>query len=257
MSLIITHRTTEAFAWQHWHISRPERLNAIGTTLAAELTDSLSLLRQTPSPEIRALVITAATVHRGDRSIWIAGGDLKELATLRTKSEARAYANTMRVFCEELERLPFPVITVMDGAAIGGGAELALAGDIRLATVRSSMEFKQLKIGLATGYGAASRLVQLLGKSKAQSLLYFCETLDAEQAHAGGLIHRLITSATPEDIGKAITPILSLEPAAVSAQKKMLRLAIEAPGAAHTWADDIFESIWLNETHAHTLSTWT
>ena len=256
MSLIINHRTTETHAWHHWHISRPERLNAIGTTLAAELTDSLALLRQSPPSDVRALVVTAATVHKGDRSIWIAGGDLKELAALRSRSEARAYAAMMRVFCEALERLPFPVITVMDGAAIGGGAELALAGDIRLATVRSSLEFKQLKIGLATGYGAASRLVQLLGKSKAQSLLYFSETVDAEQAHACGLIHRLITAATPEEIGKSILPILSLEPAAVAAQKKLLRLATEAPGAATTWSDDIFESLWLNETHARTLSSW-
>jgi enoyl-CoA hydratase/carnithine racemase len=256
MSLIITQRITEAFAWQHWHINRPERLNALGTTLAAELTDSLELLRQSPPADIRALVITAASVHKGDRSIWIAGGDLKELARLRDRRAAKAYASSMRVFCESLERLPFPVITVIDGAAIGGGAELALAGDIRLATVRSSLEFKQLKIGLATGYGAASRLVQLLGKSKAQSLLYFCETVDAEQAHASGLVHRLITGATPEEIGKAILPILSLEPTAVSAQKKMLRLATEAPGSANTWSDDIFESIWLNDSHASTLSSW-
>jgi enoyl-CoA hydratase/carnithine racemase len=254
MTIAITHHTTEAFGWQQWHISRPERLNALGTGLAAELADTLEYVRKNPAPGIRAIVITAETVVKGDRCFWIAGGDLKELSELGDKSSGRAYAKTMRLFCEGLEHLPIPVITVVDGAAIGGGAELALAGDIRLATVRSSFEFKQLKMGLATGYGAASRLVELLGKSRAQSLLYFCETTDAEDAHRQGLIHRLISSADPSGIGTAILPILQLEPAAVSAQKKMLHYATTYPDGDHTWADDVFESIWMNETHAKNLA---
>lgn len=254
MSISITNHTTEAFGWQRWHISRPERMNALGTTLAGELAETLALTRNNPPHAIRAIVITAENVTRGDKSIWIAGGDLKELAQVSTKAEGRAYANVMRTFCEGLEYLPMPVVTIVDGAAIGGGAELALAGDIRLATVRSSFEFKQLRLGLSTGYGAASRLTELLGKSRAQSLLYFCESLEAEEAHRVGLIHRLITSAGDDDIGKAIFPILQLEPTAVTAQKKMLRLATNLPAGNHTWSDEIFESIWMNETHAKNLA---
>ena len=228
-------------------------MNALGTTLAAELSETLDFVRKNPPAGIRAIVITAESVTKGDRCFWIAGGDLKELAELSEKSEGRAYARTMRLFCEGLEYLPAPVITVVDGAAIGGGAELALAGDVRLATVRSSFEFKQLKIGLATGYGAASRLIDLLGKSRAQSLLYFCESMDAETAHQQGIIHRLISSADPRGIGQAILPILQLEPLALAAQKKMLRCASQNPSGNHTWADDIFESIWMNDFHAQSL----
>ena len=256
MTISITNHVTETLTWQRWHISRPERLNALGTTLAAELADTLDLTRKSPPADIRAIVITAESITKGDKQIWIAGGDLKELSTLPRKSDGRAYAKTMRDFCEGLEYLPMPVITVIDGAAIGGGAELALAGDIRFATVRSSFEFRQLKVGLSTGYGAASRIIDLLGKSRAQSLLYFCESMDAESAHQSGLIHRLITSASVDDIGKSILPILKLEPVAVAAQKKMLRLASTVPGADHTWADDVFESIWMNETHARTLESF-
>jgi enoyl-CoA hydratase/carnithine racemase len=253
MTVKITNHSVEGFGWQQWHIARPERLNAIGTGLAGELSDTLDLIRKNPPAGIRAIVITAETVTKGDKSIWIAGGDLKELAMLKTKPEGRAYAKTMREFCEGLEYLTMPVVTVIDGAAIGGGAELALAGDVRFATVRSSLEFKQLKMGLATGYGAASRLVELLGKSRAQSLLYFSESLDAEEAHQQGLVHRLIPSASADDIGGAILPILRLEPAAVSAQKKLLRHTTTLSPGDHTWADDVFESIWLNETHVRNL----
>ena len=253
MTVKITNHSFEGFGWQRWHISRPEKLNAIGTGLAGELSDTLEFMTKEMPAGIRAIVITAETVTKGDKSIWIAGGDLKELALLKTKHEGRAYAKTMRAFCEGLEFLSLPVITVIDGAAIGGGAELALAGDVRFATVRSSLEFKQLKMGLATGYGAASRLIELLGKSRAQSLLYFSETIDAESAHQQGLIHRLIPSASVEDIGAAILPLLNLEPAAVAAQKKLFRHATTLPPGDHSWADDVFESIWLNETHRRNL----
>jgi enoyl-CoA hydratase/carnithine racemase len=256
MSLSIQNRTTEAFAWQHWNINRPERLNAIGTTLAGELTEALDFFRKSPPEDCRAVVITATPVQKTDRVIWIAGGDLTELAALKDKSAGRSYATMMRSLCEGLERVNVPVITIVDGAAIGGGAELALAGDVRFATVRSSFEFRQLKVGLATGYGASSRLISLIGKSRAQGLLYFSESVDAETAHREHLVHRLIPSSTADDIGKAILPILRLEPAAVRAQKSMLRLATETSGADHTWADEIFAAIWMNPTHKNTLDQW-
>lgn len=243
-------------SWQNWHISRPDRLNAIGTTIARELAETLEMARRSLDPCVRAIVITAETVIKSSNVIWIAGGDLSELAQLRQKYEGRDYANTMRCFCEGLEALPVPIITVVDGAAIGGGAELALAGDIRFATIRSAFEFKQLKLGLATGYGSAARLIELLGKSKAQSLLYFSESVDAERAHNLGLIHRLISSSSIDDISSAILPLIQLEPAAVAAQKKMLRLASAQPSANHRWADEIFESIWMNDTHAQNLAAF-
>jgi len=256
MTVKVSNHSIDNLFWQNWHISRPDRLNAIGTTVARELTETMEMTRRNLESHIRAIVITAETVIRSNNAIWIAGGDLSELGELREKAQGRDYAHTMRCFCEGLETLPVPVITVVDGAAIGGGAELALAGDIRFATVRSVFEFKQLKLGLATGYGSASRLVELLGKSKAQSLLYFSESIDAEAAHRDGLVHRLISSASHEDISKAIYPLIRLEPSAVSAQKKMLRLASAQPSANHSWADEIFESVWMNDTHSENLAAF-
>lgn len=253
---MITNHSTKTFAWQRWHISRPERLNALGTTLAKELQDTLELTRAGLPREIRAIVITAETVTKGDKAIWIAGGDLLELSELRDRKDGGEYARMMRTFCEGLEKLEIPVITIVDGAAIGGGAELALFGDVRFATIRSAFEFKQLKLGLVTGYGSANRLIALVGKSKAQALLYFSQAMDAQTAYHEGLIHQLISSASLDDISQAILPIICLEPDAIAAQKKMFRLATTQPTAETNWADEIFESIWMNPTHAKSLAAF-
>ena len=109
MTISVTNHSTQAFGWQRWHISRPKSLNALGTSIAGELTEVLEQTRLTSSPEIRAIVITAEAISRGDKCIWIAGGDLKELALLTTKSAGRDYARIMRLFCEGLETLPMPV----------------------------------------------------------------------------------------------------------------------------------------------------
>jgi enoyl-CoA hydratase/carnithine racemase len=253
MTLTIRNHAVESYGWQQWHISCPDRINALGTTMAAVLSDALELVRSNRPDGIRAIVITAEPVIRGDRCFWIAGGDLKELSQLTSRADALRYAQLMRLFCESLEFLPIPVISVVDGAAIGGGAELALAADIRFATIRSSFEFKQLKMGLTTGYGGASRLVNLIGKSRAQSLLYFGESITAEESLRQGLVHRLVQTSDPKTIGAMILPILKIEPVAMSAQKKMLRMSTDHPSADHSWADDLFASIWMNETHAANL----
>jgi enoyl-CoA hydratase/carnithine racemase len=229
-----------------WHIHRPERMNAIGTSIAAELTDALALARHEPPHGVRALVITAETVVKDHKATWIAGGDLLELATLTEKQQGQEYAATMNRFCSELELLPIPVITFVDGAAIGGGAELAIAADIRLATQRSTLEFRQLKMGLATGYGAASRLCTLIGKAKAQELLYFCETLSAQEAQTMGLVHRILKSQ--DDIAEVLNHLANLEPLALAAQKQMLHLAGNR-NSDHATEDRIFGKIWRNKTH--------
>lgn len=233
-----------------WHIHRPERMNAIGTSIASELSDALNLARTEPPAGMRALVITAETVVRGKQATWIAGGDLRELATLESQAEGQAYAATMSRFCSDLELLPIPVVTLVDGTAIGGGAELALAGDIRLATKRSSFEFRQLKMGLATGYGAAERLCHLVGKAKAQSLIYFCETLSAEEALSMGVVHRVLNSVV--DISSVLTHLAELEPLAFAAQKKMFHFA-HGMNQNPNIADQIFGKLWRNQTHTKML----
>ena len=235
----------------HWHIHRPERLNAIGTSLAGELKSGLDKLLNVPPTDIRALILSAETVVNSGRATWIAGGDLTELAAISDRQGALHYAQTMHSFCRGLESLPFPVVAMIDGAAIGGGVELALAADIRIATARSTLEFRQLRLGLATGYGAASRLIDLVGKAKAQRLLYFCESLTAEDALGEALVHRILPSVS--DLPQLLHDLAALAPEALAGQKKMFHLASTMPPGDTTWADKLFADLWRNPTHANNL----
>jgi len=237
-----------------WTISSPTRGNAIGLTLA-KLINQAAQKSDTNVP----LVITAAPIATSRGQIWIAGGDLIELAALKTQSEGRSYAELMSRAFLTLHESKRMIITAIDGAAIGGGAELALVGDIRLATKQSSLEFRQLKAGLATGYGSARRLVDLLGLGRTERLLYFSETLTAEEAESIGLIHRILPSvdelkAEIESICKNLAT-LSFE--GLSAQKQMLRAAVDSNShIARQKELDLFTQIWGNTKHKEFLAAF-
>ena len=109
-------------------------------------------------------------------------------------------------------------------------------------------------MGLATGYGAASRLLDLVGKAKAQKLLFFCETLSATEAVADGLVHRVIDDIT--GMIALLIEIAALEPLALAAQKRMLHLGTTMPAGDPSWADHIFAGLWRNPTHARNLNNF-
>ena len=243
-----------------WTIARPERGNGLGTTLAAELMSRLAALESMKHEKLPAtLTITARPLVKGERRTWIAGGDLKELATLATPTQGMTYARSLSEFLARLDRLPLPVIIAVDGAAIGGGAELALGGDLRIATRGSHYEFRQLKIGLATGYGGARRLVELVGLSRAQGWLYGCATVSAEEALAAGLVHRVVEDevALATAVKETATELAALPREAVAGQKRMLWHAThEHPGAAREAELLEFAGLWGREAHAEALKAF-
>lgn len=247
---------------ERWTIARPERSNALGTVIAAELTAALAALTQSLSaPQApRVLVVGATPVVKGLRRTWIAGGDLKELTTLDTAASAHAYAASLAALINGLDELPIPVVMAVDGAAIGGGAEFAIGGDIRLATRSSSWAWKQLRVGLATGYASCARLVGLVGAARAQGLLFLGEVTSCDEALRLGLTHRLVDDA--ESLAHLIETVTedlcTLAPEALSAQKAMLRRAADADRRTTTDAElALFAGIWRNPRHAEFLATFT
>lgn len=237
-----------------WTINRPERANAIGPAIAAEILLLLKAIEHTLSskktPKPRVLILRAATQSGQRGRVWIAGGDLKELANL-TPAKGHQYSATMLQVCQRLEQLPIPVIAVLDGAAIGGGAELALAADIRVATAEGSFEFKQLKVGLATGFGGTRRLVDLVGKSHAQHLLLTSATVDAHRSLALGLIHEIIDEtrldARVDELAQQLTQV---DANALNVQKQMLTNA----GSKQSETIDrkeqsLFKTLWGKHAH--------
>ncbi len=138
-------------------IDRPHARNAISLETMGQLEKALD-----GAEGARALVITGA----GDRA-FVSGGDLKELSALRTVQDASAMAWRMRSICDRLANFPTPVLAALNGHALGGGAEVAVAADIRLAADDIKIGFNQVSFAIMPAWGGAERLAALVGYSKA------------------------------------------------------------------------------------------
>jgi enoyl-CoA hydratase/carnithine racemase len=246
-----------------WTLDRPDRLNALGTLIGAELLQLSMQLEQElqpfardhgiEEPPYRCLILRAQPVRRGqNQPIWIAGGDLKELAQLSAPADGRAYASEWAQIGLILQGLPIPVVAAIQGSAIGGGAELALAADLRLATKDSSLHFKQLEVGLATGYASCQRLVNLVGLGHATDLLLRCRRLSATEAQSLGLINDLADNdeAFESLIAAVIQDFKRLSPRSLMVQKQMLQGPFV--DRKSQWADrelDLFQQLWMHPAH--------
>lgn len=228
-----------------WTIERPDRLNAIGPTIAKELTKRLTEIKKS---DIHSLILTAKP--RESSGVWIAGGDLKELGTL-TRPQANSFGKTMRSFCENLVKLPVPTICLLDGRAIGGGAEIALACDIRLATTRSTLDFRQIKVGLTTGFGGTQRLIQLVGLSLATKIILLSENVSAKDALQQNILHQIFDNepAMMNATNIMVTHFAEIPRPLLAAQKRLLY----AGHKANQLENIIFGKLWRNDRHAKTL----
>ncbi len=239
-----------------WTINRPDRANAIGPTIATQLDQLLGKLetnlraKKRAAARSRVLILRANTQMSTKDKIWIAGGDLKELVSLST-NQGLNYTKTMLNVCQRLEQLPLPVIAAIDGAAIGGGAELALAADIRIGTTAARFDLKQLQVGLATGFGGTRRLVNLLGKAQAQYLLLTTASLDARRCYELGLIHELVDDDTT--LERRLTTLTklfcTLDGNALAAQKQMLRQADGNTNPIDRAEQLKFKNLWGKHAH--------
>jgi len=241
-------------------IDRPDRMNGLGTSIGQ---DMLTAIRQI-SAELtneeatqRLLVITAQPIDRPDQTkIWIAGGDLKEIATLGTSSEGDRYSQMYRQICELLECLPIPVLAAIDGHTIGGGIELCLAADLRLATEGSKFSFKQVQMGLATGYGGCRRLVEAVGLSLARHWLLTGQTIDSKAALSSSLVQELVTDSNKLQVRwEEIADYLAgLSFKAVAHQKSMLTHAwLKNRSHAMEIERKLFAELWMSPSHCQAL----
>ncbi|OBI01820.1 enoyl-CoA hydratase [Mycolicibacter nonchromogenicus] len=163
-------------------IDRPHARNAIAPETMEQLDRALDKVAGA-----QALVITGG----GDRA-FVSGGDLKQLAALRTEAEASAMAWRMRTLCDRIAAFPAPVIAALNGHALGGGAEVAVAADIRIAAADIKIGFNQVSLAIMPAWGGAERLAKLVGHSQALLLAGTGTMLDAPAAERIGLINRVV-----------------------------------------------------------------
>jgi enoyl-CoA hydratase len=199
-------------------LSRPEKLNAIGAEMIAELHEVLDQLEREP----RVVILTG-----GSDGVFAAGADIGQLLE-RRRDDALAGIN-LKLF-ERLRATPLPSIAAIDGHALGGGAELSYACDLRIATPRATFGQPEARLGIMAAAGGAYRLAELVGESLAKDVLFTGRRLDAEQALAAGLISRICPPeellATAEEMAARI--LKSSLPAL-----RLTKLAVNAPAGAH------------------------
>ena len=164
-------------------LTRPDRLNAIGTDTLAALDAALTELDADDS--VRAFVVN------GEGRAFCAGADIDELAGL---DGAAGFARFVRAFTDVLDRLerhPKPSVAAIDGAALGGGLELALACDLRVASDGARLGVPEIKLGLLPGAGGTQRLPRLIPRGVALQMLLTGAPLGAVEAHRLGLVNEL------------------------------------------------------------------
>ncbi|MBP6759951.1 MAG: enoyl-CoA hydratase/isomerase family protein [Flavobacterium sp.] len=198
------------------YINRPEKLNALNKATIQELHETLKLVDE--NPDVRVIVITG----NGEKA-FVAGADIAEFAHFSDEEGRQLAAQGQRILFDFIENLKTPVIAAINGFALGGGLELAMACHFRIASDNAKMGLPETSLGVIPGYGGTQRLAQLVGKGRAMEMILTAGMIDAETAKIYGLVNHVVpqedlfsaymTIATrimknsPVAIGKAIEAI--------------------------------------------------
>jgi enoyl-CoA hydratase len=224
-------------------IDRPAARNALALQTMDELDEALEAVRV---ERARVLVIRGA----GDKA-FCAGGDIKELEHLRSEAEASAMAHRMRAILDRIPQLAIPVIAGLNGDALGGGAELAIACDFRIAAEHARIGFPQITLGLMPAWGASERLASLVGRARALSILLMGQLLAAPEALQLGLVELVVPSAKfDQRLREVAVAIAAAPPAAVAGIKSTVN-AIRphrSPELADTTVE-AFARTWADPAH--------
>jgi enoyl-CoA hydratase len=212
-------------------INRPHARNAIAPDTMDQLKDAIDAAKGA-----RALVIRGA----GDRA-FVSGGDLKELSALRTEEQASAMAWRMRTICDRLADFPAPVIAALNGHALGGGAEVAVAADIRVAADDIKIGFNQVTLAIMPAWGGAERLAALVGKGRALMLAGSGMVLGAAEAERFGLVDRVYPRAAFDEGWRSLARLLATGPAG-----EVKRVTAGVPAAEAVAA---FARLWIADEH--------
>jgi enoyl-CoA hydratase len=165
-------------------VNRPDKLNALNSATVLELEDAFGRARR--ESEIRALIVTGA----GEKA-FVAGADINELAVL-SPVEAQAYAARGQRVLRDLETMPKPSVAALNGFALGGGLELAMACTVRFASPNAKLGQPEIKLGILPGYGGTQRLPRLVGRGRALEMLLAGDPIDAAEAHRIGLVNAVV-----------------------------------------------------------------
>jgi enoyl-CoA hydratase len=227
-------------------INRAEKRNALSQAVLEALRETFA--HHAADESLSVVVLTAA----GDRS-FAAGGDLRELDAVRAEAEAAAMAARARTALDAVRHFPVPVIAALNGDAIGGGAELALACDLRIAAAHARVGFVQGRLNISTAWGGGIDLMRLLGPSRGLMRLCLGDLVGGAEGIALGLLDAVAEPTEPFEtfVARFVEPFRRQAPLVARAFKA--QALAERLGTARAERADtetrLFSRAWVHEDH--------
>ena len=178
-------------------INRPTKLNALNKATIQELHDGFKSLNEDKS--VKAIIVTGS----GEKA-FVAGADISEFANFSVEEGGKLAAEGQRLLFDFVQNLSTPVIAAVNGFALGGGLELAMACHFRVASTNAKMGLPEVTLGVIPGYGGTQRLAQLVGKGRAMEMIMTAGMIDAETAKNYGLVNHVVAQEELLDFTKGI-----------------------------------------------------
>ena len=167
------------------YINRPEKLNALNKATIQELHETLKMIDENPG--VRVIIITGT----GEKA-FVAGADIAEFAHFSAEEGAQLAAQGQQLLFDFIENMKTPVIAAVNGFALGGGLEMAMACHFRIASDNAKMGLPETSLGVIPGYGGTQRLSQLVGKGRAMEMILTAGMIDADTAKIYGLVNHVV-----------------------------------------------------------------
>src|SRR5665213_266249 len=224
-------------------IDNPATRNAISIPVMKALDEALTAIEASPA---RAVVLKGA----GER-VFVSGGDLKDLDSLRDFDSAEAMAIRMRGLLDRIATFPVPVICALNGDAYGGGAEIAMACDFRIAAANIHLGFNQISLAITPAWGGIERLATLIGRSRALYLILTGRILEGQELWEWGLVEELVEREHFDDRCAAVARFVAdLPEDVVTGIRSIVRFVEPSihPNTAST-AVASFARTWIAEEH--------
>ncbi len=231
-------------------LHRPEVRNALNWELMQSLTEKAASISN--DGDMHALIIT------GSGDAFCSGGDLFELHNYASHADGVNLACLMGDALSQIAGLPIPVIAAIEGPAIGGGAELALACDVRIASQKGTIGFPQINLALTPAWGGAGRLIQSVGYTKAFSLLSSGVILDSQEAFELGLFQKIVADGQAQHAATALAmEMTSKNREALLALKRILHAHLNLSTAdATAFERRLFADLWASDAHQELASAF-
>ncbi|MFF4616054.1 enoyl-CoA hydratase/isomerase family protein [Nonomuraea jabiensis] len=218
-----------------WRLNRPEVRNAIDRELVARLHEACAAVEEEP----RVVLLT------GEGTTFAAGADI---AQLRERDLYDALRGINSKLFERIHRLPMPTVALLDGYALGGGAELAYACDFRIGTPGTRIGNPETGLGILAAAGAAWRLAELVGEPLAKEILLAGRVLTAEEAHAVRLLNEVVE---PEELMAAGHRLADRIIARAPLATRLTKAVFHAPRGAHPFVDDVAQAVLFETEEKH------